>query len=165
MRHEEWLTRTIGSDSQRSTAGKVGVPQSTISRQLAKGKLDPELVIAIARAYEVSAIDALVDTDYLKEDDVDIAGVPQALGYATNQQLYEEIMRRVDPDAARLFRPRSVITPDFTPRTPAVRPGSWAVSDIPASVAAHNDDEKGVPDIPSEAEESQDRGQEDFDPA
>lgn len=165
MRHEEWLEQTIGNDSQRSVAAKVGVPQSTISRQVARGRLDPELVIAIARAYSTSPADALVETGYLEGEDLEVAGVPQALGYATNQQLYEEIMRRVDPDAVRLFRPRNVITPDFAPRTPTVRPGRWEMSPPPDTVAANTSDEKGIPDIPSEAEESQDPGEEDIDPA
>ncbi len=98
------MSGLIGADSQRVAATKVGTTHSTISRQLARGKLDPELVIALARAYDRNEVDALVETGYVDAEAASRAGVPQALGYATNAQIYGEIMRRVDPDAVRLFR-------------------------------------------------------------
>ncbi|QRY62698.1 helix-turn-helix transcriptional regulator [Gordonia sp. PDNC005] len=116
MTHEEWLAATIGVDSQRAAAIKVGVPQSTISRQLARRKLDAELVVSLARAYGVPAGQALIDTGYLEPADLRGVGVQQALGRATNHQLLEEIMRRTDPDAVRIFdgpADADVITPRF----------------------------------------------------
>lgn len=104
MSHEEWLAQLVAGDSQRTVAGKVGVQQSKISRQLANGKLNPELVIALARAYEVSPVDALVDTNYLATADIEGAGIAEALGYATNRQLLDEVRRRSKPDAVRLLR-------------------------------------------------------------
>ena len=104
MRHEEWLSRLTAGQSQRSIAASVGVQQSKISRQLDRGWLDPELVIALAREYGASPVDALVDTDYLDPADIEGAGIAEALGYATNKQLLDEIRRRTKPDAVRMLR-------------------------------------------------------------
>lgn len=104
MNHEEWLAALTGGASQRSIADEAGVQQSKISRQLAGGKLAPELVIDLARAYGASPVDALVGTGYLSEADIEGAGIVDALGFATNKQLLEEIRQRHDPEAVRILR-------------------------------------------------------------
>ena len=156
MNHEEWLDRLIEPNSRRTAATKAGTSHSTISRQLAKGKLDPELVIALARAYDQSPADALVELGYLTAEELDLAGVPAALGYATNAQILDEIRQRTDPDAVRLLRgggDPDVITPSF---------GRLRMSDMPDRFAASD---RGIdakyPDDSDRGEESQDPGNDD----
>lgn len=77
--------------------------KTTLLRQLERGYIPADNVIAIARAYGISIVDALVQTEHISEDEVDIVGVTQALGYATNQEMLDEMRKRVDPEAVRLF--------------------------------------------------------------
>lgn len=104
MEHRAWLEAASGGRSQRSIATKAGVQQSKISRQLKAGRLDPEMVIDLARACEVSPVDALVETGYLRESDGQIIGLAKALENATNQQLLDEVLRRSGPTAKLLLR-------------------------------------------------------------
>ncbi|MCK7676205.1 hypothetical protein [Corynebacterium pygosceleis] len=115
MDHNTWITDLIGGDSFRTAAINAGLNPSTLTRQLQRGRITPETVIDLARAYGVLAADALIQTGYLQAQDVDGAGVPEALEWATNQQLLDEVMRRSDREARRLFRGEgtALITPKF----------------------------------------------------
>ena len=100
---EEWFITTTGGESQRSVADKINVQQSKLSRQLKAGKLDAEIIRDIARAYGVKPGDALLDTGFLVPEDLSLVGVEQALGLAKNSQLWDEMSKRSDPEARRLF--------------------------------------------------------------
>lgn len=113
---ETWINRVIGDDSRRTAAKKIDVNDSTISRQISRTHtLSPEVVIALCREYGYSPADGLVETGHLEPNEIEGAGVSEALGYATNEQILEEMMRRVDPQAVRLFQgDEDEITPDFS---------------------------------------------------
>lgn len=114
--HERWLRDLPGSPSITSAARAADIQKTTLLRQLERGEISAENVIALARAHDASPADALVETGYLKPGELDGAGVPEALGHATNQQLLDEIHRRVDPEAMRLLRGGSGgISPKFKP--------------------------------------------------
>ena len=134
MDHNEWIGQLIGEDSFRTAAQKISSNGSTITRQLQKGKLSPEMVIALCRAYDRPAVEGLVQTGYLYPHEVETPGVTLTLPKATNRQLLDEINRRSDPEARHLFTntdDHEVVDLDddadvfeFTPRgsTPTVRP-------------------------------------------
>lgn len=104
MDHKEWLDALIGSDSYRSAAAKIGVDQSTLSRQLTRrAALSAEYVILLARAYGRRAGDELVATGYLEPGDLEGVGVEQALKSATNQQLLEEVDSRMTAGFGDVF--------------------------------------------------------------
>ena len=67
MSHSEWVKEATG-DSLRGVAEKLGVNQGNFSRQAAKG-LDADRVIAIAHAYKLDVVLALIDTGHLRPDD------------------------------------------------------------------------------------------------
>lgn len=114
MKHEEWIKSLEEGLTPTVAAKTAGLSHTTVIRQLNRGGLSPESVIAIARAYEASIIDALVDTGHIADNEVEIIGVAKALGYATNEQLLNEILSRVDPQAVRLFHgDEGEITPRF----------------------------------------------------
>lgn len=129
MDHNEWIGQLIGEDSFRTAAQKISSNGSTITRQLQKGKLSPEMVIALCRAYDRPAVEGLVQTGYLYPHEVETPGVTLTLPKATNRQLLEEINRRSDPEARVLFtntEDHDVVDIDedaelfeFTPRNPA----------------------------------------------
>lgn len=103
MEHNEWIEQLIGNDSIRTAATKVRTNGSTITRQLQRGGLSPEMVIALCRAYDHPTVEGLVETGYLYPHEVETPGVNLVLPKATNRQLLEEINRRSDPEARRLF--------------------------------------------------------------
>ena len=101
--HETWLQDLIGGDSMRTAAQRTDYAQTTISRQLSRGHLSPEMVIALCRAYDRSPVQGLVETGYINEYEVQGVDLAIALHDATNEQLLNEIMRRSDPEARYLF--------------------------------------------------------------
>lgn len=103
MNFESWIDALIDGDTRRTAAKKAGYAQSTLSRQLDRGKLLPEMVIALCRAYDRSPVQGLVETGYINEYEVEGVDLAIALHDATNEQLLNEIMRRSDPEARYLF--------------------------------------------------------------
>ncbi|MFT3661962.1 MAG: hypothetical protein QM809_11330 [Gordonia sp. (in: high G+C Gram-positive bacteria)] len=167
MNFQEWLDALTGGDSLRTVATNTGVSHSTISRQLAKSKLDPELVIALARAYRHNEVDALVETGYVDSASVELAGIPVALGYATNAQILDEIRKRTDPEAARMFRDEgdpNVITPNFGHQAQHQVTAAKAQDTEPAIRVASKRVKEMAEDTSNVGEENQDSG-DDFDPA
>lgn len=154
MDHNEWIEQLIGEDSFRTAAQKISSNGSTITRQLQKGKLSPEMVIALCRAYDRPAVEGLVQTGYLYPHEVETPGVTLTLPKATNRQLLDEINRRSDPEARHLFTntdDHDVVDLDddadvfeFAPRgsTPTVRPQQHNTG-IPADAVADSSPEIG----------------------
>nr|DAX96052.1 MAG TPA: hypothetical protein [Caudoviricetes sp.] len=103
MTHETWLAELIGADSMRTASQKTEYAQTTISRQLSRGHLSPEMVIALCRAYDRSPVTGLIETGYINDYEIHGPDVEIALHEATNEQLLDEIMRRSDPQARYLF--------------------------------------------------------------
>lgn len=105
MNIEEWLNTLPGSPTVSQAADHTpGVSKATFLRHADKGKTTAEYVIAIARAHNVNEIQALADMGFIEEAAVVEMAIDKALGMATNSKLLEEINKRVDPEARRLFR-------------------------------------------------------------
>lgn len=103
MNHEQWIRSIKDGLTPTMAAQRAGLAHTTVLRQLAKGGLTADNVIAIAHAYGVKAGDALVETGHITPLDLDGTGVEAALGLATNKQLLNEINKRVDPESVRVF--------------------------------------------------------------
>lgn len=103
MNFESWLNELIGDDTRATASKKADYAQSTISRQLSRGYLRPETVIALCRAYDRSPVSGLIETEYINDYELHGPDVEIALHEATNEQLLDEIMRRSDPQARYLF--------------------------------------------------------------
>lgn len=103
MNFESWLDELIGDDTRATASKKADYAQSTISRQLSRGYLRPETVIALCRAYDRSPVAGLIETGYINDYELHGPDVEVALHKATNEQLLDEIMRRSDPQARYLF--------------------------------------------------------------
>lgn len=103
MNFETWLDNLIGDDTRATASKKADYAQSTISRQLSRGYLRPETVIALCRAYGRSPVSGLIETGYINDYELQGPDVEVALREATNEQLLDEIMRRSDPEARYLF--------------------------------------------------------------
>lgn len=163
MNFETWLDNLIGDDTRATASKKADYAQSTISRQLSRGYLRPETVIALCRAYDRSPVSGLIETGYINDYELQGPDVEIALHEATNEQLLDEIMRRSDPQARYLFGNEGDeeiigLAPHLTP-----------VSDPSASL--HDDDDGVVREFnyspgeyaadssPNEQEEREKRGE------
>lgn len=103
MEHNAWIADLIGEDTRRTASSKAGMSESTLSRQLSRGTLRPEMVIALCRAYDRKPVDGLVETGYLQPWEIEGVGIDAAIDQATNKQLLDGIMRRSDPESRYLF--------------------------------------------------------------
>ena len=65
--HREWVKAATG-DSLRAVARAIGVNESNFNGQAARG-LSADRVIAIAHAYSLNAVDALLETGHLNMSD------------------------------------------------------------------------------------------------
>lgn len=134
MDFHAWIQELIGDDTRREASAKAGKSESTLSRQLSRDTLSPEMVIALCRAYGRLPAQGLIETGYLRPWEVEGAGIPHALDKATNQQLLDAILRRSDPEATYLFgMGDEQINPDADvldlPRRSDTTPAIRAVSD------------------------------------
>ena len=90
-----WYYATVGDDTPNAAAGKSGLVQSTLAAQLRRGRLAPESVVAIARAYGADAIKGLIAAGLISADDVRRYGTKEALHAATDAEIAEEVYRRL----------------------------------------------------------------------
>lgn len=167
MNFETWLTDLIGEDTRATASKKADYAQSTISRQLSRGYLRPETVIALCRAYDRSPVSGLIETGYINDYELHGPDVEIALREATNEQLLDEIMRRSDPQARYLFGNEG------DEETVGLAPHLTPVSNPSASL--HDDDDGIVREFdyspgeyaadssPNEQEEREKRGEDPID--
>lgn len=163
MDFEAWLDRLTAGATRREIAQKIGMAQSTITRQLSRGRLLPETVMRLCRAYDRSPATGLIETGYLQPWDLEGVSVPYALAHATNQQLLDEILRRSDPEAYELFGAGDdddVVDID----TPGASVSDLADRRATTPVVADGDEDAFAADSsPDEREERYERGEDPID--
>lgn len=137
MEITEWYERLVGGASVNSVARRAGINQSTLNRQLNDGRIEPTLVVAIARAYGANVLDALVAQGLITREDVAARGVFAALADATDQEIAAAVWRRMStPDESH---------PVFDEPISEPRPSLSVVRDKPDfyGMAAHEVDDLG----------------------
>lgn len=92
---QQWYVATVGDDSENQVALRSGVVQRTLNRQLAAGRLSPESVVAVARAYGKDVLDALVTVGLITARDIRDHGVREALAAATDREIAELVYERL----------------------------------------------------------------------
>lgn len=95
MEHTEWFAKITSGDSTNEVARRSGIPTRTLAHQLNGGELKPENIIKIAEAYNESPVYALVDLGFISARWVNEPGVITALSRATDEQLTDELLRRL----------------------------------------------------------------------
>lgn len=95
MEHTEWMKRITQGDSYRRVAELAGINDRTLANQMRAGELRPELIIKIADAYDESPVIALVDLGFISARWITEPGVLTALSRATDEQLTDELLRRL----------------------------------------------------------------------
>lgn len=91
-----FMAKATGVESVRAWARKAGVEPTTLLRQMARGEIKPQTLVAICRAYGIPFLRAFVAAGYITQGEADNAGVHGALEDATDRQLVEEMLRRVE---------------------------------------------------------------------
>lgn len=95
--HIEWLDKVTRGDSNREIARRAeGVSDATLSRQRRAGELSADLIIKIAEAYNESPVVALVDLGFMSAKWITEPGVITALSRATDEELTDELLRRLN---------------------------------------------------------------------
>lgn len=167
MNVNDWLINLKGEDSMRAASQKSGYAQTTLQRQIDKGVLSPEMVIALCRAYDRSPVAGLIETGYINDYELHGPDVEVALHEATNEQLLDEIMRRSDPQARYLFgNDGDDDAIDLAPHlTPVSGPSASLHDDDDGIVRdfAYSPDEYAADSSPNEQEEREKRGEDPID--
>lgn len=98
QKHMRWLIRLTKGDSGRTIAQKAGASIATINRQISKEEITAENVIAIARGYNQSPVEALAQTGYLTPEEA--SGMPrEALAeLLTDQEVIRVLAYRINED-------------------------------------------------------------------
>lgn len=96
MEHIEWFNRITAGDSHREVSRRSGVPNRTIANQVASGTLKPEVIIKVAEGYNESPVIALVDLGFVSARWITEPGIVTALSRATDEQLTNELLRRLN---------------------------------------------------------------------
>ena len=95
--HIEWLDKVTRGDSNREIARRAeGVSDATLSRQRRAGELSADLIIKIAEAYNESPVVALIDLGFMSAKWITEPGVITALSRATDEELTDELLRRLN---------------------------------------------------------------------
>lgn len=95
--HIEWLDKVTRGDSNREIARRAeGVSDATLSRQRRAGELSADLIIKIAEAYNESPVVALIDLGFMSAKWITESGVVTALSRATDEELTDELLRRLN---------------------------------------------------------------------
>lgn len=92
---DQWIRKTTGGDSGRKIAKKAGMPSATLNRQMAESALTPETIVKIARGYGESAVPGLIAFGLLVDSDIAEVSIEEALQYAEDEQLMDEVLRRM----------------------------------------------------------------------
>lgn len=94
----------------------AGISDATLGRQLKAGDLSSDLIIKIAEAYDESPVVALVDLGFMSARWITEPGVRTALSRASDEELTDELLRRLrlleDVPVDDLASRRARATPD-----------------------------------------------------
>lgn len=95
MKHTEWLNKISKSDAIHAIAQRAKIVPRTFARQVERGEISAENVIAIAVAYNTHPVRALVDTEYLDEEYARTVDPVSAIRMVSEEQLADEALRRM----------------------------------------------------------------------
>lgn len=131
--HNEWFEKLTQNSSGRAAADKADISPATMNRQLARGTLSAETVIALARAYGRPPVRALLETGYIFPEESGMLSVGELLHSLSDQQLVAELAHRIDDEPAHWVGTFGEVVERSTP------PHLTPVSDAHASL--HDDDD------------------------
>lgn len=146
MAFTQWLSTLPGSPTPTTAATRSALTASTLIRHAEKGRSTADNVIAIARAFGVSPVDALVDNGFLRPDEIDTAKVSarQALSDLGIEEALRIVVDRVN--SSGLFENDFSVDDGidvFNPELTFQRPPELYVADRRKPEPVEGDDEYG----------------------
>jgi transcriptional regulator with XRE-family HTH domain len=90
----DWLDHATEGETQTQIGDRIGVSRATVARW-AHRRIDPNTVLAIARAYRVDPIQGLLASGWLKPEDLNNGGMLYMVSYAPTRMLVNELHRRL----------------------------------------------------------------------
>ncbi|WP_172121455.1 hypothetical protein [Actinomyces faecalis] len=87
----QWYYSTVKGDSHNTVAKKAGVNTSTVTRQLNAGRLEPALVVPIARAYSADVLEALMVQGLITAADCRLDRLPDVIRRLGRQEVIESL--------------------------------------------------------------------------
>lgn len=129
----EWYEKVVCNASENAAAARAKINQRTLNRQLKAGRLSPETVAAIARAYGKDVLDALVISGLITRDDIEKHGIHAALEAATDREIADEVWKRLNDGEAHGAFDEPVAPTPTRPRLSVVADAS-EMSDLDGSV-------------------------------
>lgn len=94
----QYIEPVISGMTMRDAAKKAGFNQSAFTRWKKGAKADPDFVVKFARAFSLNVLEALAEAELITEDEANLREVTvdgPALSDATNEQLTDEVLRRL----------------------------------------------------------------------
>lgn len=94
----DYVRRVVGKATQQQIEDRTGIPASNVGRWLRGEPVQPKAdsVVAFARAYKQSPVEALVAAGYLTIEEVDVQRrYKTALSEYETAELFEELRRRM----------------------------------------------------------------------
>jgi transcriptional regulator with XRE-family HTH domain len=92
---DEWFASATKAATQSQIADRLGVSRATLNRWLHRGRLDPNTVLAVARAYSADPIQGLLAAKWLTTKDLHNGGTEYVVSYAPTRMLVNELHRRL----------------------------------------------------------------------
>lgn len=83
----------------RDAAHQAGFNQSAFTRWKSGARADPEFVVKFARAFDLNVLEALVEAEFITEDEAGIQEISVGgplLKRASSKQLTQEVQKRLD---------------------------------------------------------------------
>lgn len=94
----KYLQRLIGNQSQLEAAQFIGISKSNITRWKDGTRAAPDFVVKVARAYNANVLEALVEAEFITEEEAQLREVRVGgllLSEATDEELTDELLRRL----------------------------------------------------------------------
>ncbi|MGW6225736.1 hypothetical protein [Cellulosimicrobium sp. JZ28] len=139
-RLEQFFDRISRDSSRRAIADAAGLDPSTLTRQLSRGRVPVQTVVAVCRAYDADLVEGFLAAGYVSEAEAERMSSGGSLEAATDEQLVGEILRRLQAGSASATLTEPIPGPqqdldhaevvDFRERRPELPPH------VPAHVAA-----------------------------
>ena len=94
----QYVSQVIGGSTYSEAAEKAGFDKSAFTRWKKGARADPDFVVKIARAYGVNVLEALVEAEFITEEEAALTTVapPLDLSQVDAQELLDELQFRVD---------------------------------------------------------------------
>lgn len=160
-----YLSEVMGDDTATKAAKKTGISASNFTRWKQGANADPEFVVKVARAYKVNVRRALVEANFITEEE---AGFIKEQPGQTEAHLYESlqklknIIEESEGVVKSMYEERRRQTPHLTP----VSDPSGSLHDDDDGVVREFDyspDEYAADSSPNEQEEREKRGEDPID--